>query len=362
MDFSLTTEQQLLQDNIVRFLQDNRGQPLWPRLIDELGLGLLLPTPGAAPLHVEHALVMEALGRYLVREPFLESLVVAGHLLARLAGERGEALAERTAQGRALPVLAWAEPDMRYDFAGIGLSARRRGAGWVLNGRKCMVAAAGQASHFLLAARSAGMPGEARGLSLFLLERTVPGLSIEACHRLDGGDVADLVLHDVPLDAADLLGEEGGLLDELERVRDCAIAGLCAEARGALGEMLEQTRLYLGERRQFGQRLAGFQVLQHRLVDMYLHLLKAGSAARLATLNLENPVRRGRAASAAKAVVAEACRFIGQSSVQLHGGMGMCDEVAVSRYFKRVTLIEREFGSRDFHLARYNALHRQLSC
>ncbi|MEQ5837309.1 acyl-CoA dehydrogenase [Marinobacter sp. NFXS9] len=348
----------MLQDNLERFLRENRGQPLWSRLIGEFGLGTLLPRPGAEPLHVEHGLVMEAFGRHLVREPFLEGLVVAGQLLAGSADERAAALAERTAQGAALPVLAWAEPGMRYDFAGIGLGARVRGAGWVLNGRKCMVAGAGQASHFLLAARTSGAPGEARGLSLFVLERGAPGLSVEPYYRLDGGDVADLVLHDVPVQACDLLGEEGGLLERLEWVRDCAIAALCAEARGALAEMLEQTQGYLGERRQFGRRLSDFQVLQHRLVDMYLHLLKAGSASRLAMRSLEDSLKRATAVSAAKVVVADACRFIGQSAVQCHGGMGMCDEVAVSRYFKRVTLIEREFGGRDFHLGRYNALYR----
>jgi alkylation response protein AidB-like acyl-CoA dehydrogenase len=361
MDFSLSTEQQLLQDNLGRFLReaprDNEaGGAFWRRLINEMGLGELLPAPGRATPHVEHALVMEALGRELSREPFLEALMVAGHLLASGRSEAAQAVREDLGGGRAIPVLAWAEPQMRYDFSFIALAARKRDGQWLLDGRKCMVKAGPLASHFLVAARTSGTPGDAVGLSLFLLPRDTPGLQVSACPSVDGGCVADLDLHGVLLPPEALLSVEGGALEALETARDIAVAGLCAEARGALAQMLEQTRAYLGERRQFGQRLASFQVLQHRLVDMYLHLVKAGSASRLATLSLEQPARRGWAASSAQVVVAEACRFIGQAAVQLHGGMGMCDEVAISHYFRRVTVLEREFGGRDFHLARYDTL------
>lgn len=361
MDFSLSTEQQMLQNNIERFLRENScdgeaGQLLWRRLIDELGLGLLVPMPGEEPLHVEHALVMEAFGRELVREPFLDAVIIAGHLLARVAGKPARTLLEQIARAEALPVLAWAEPGMRFNFTNITLSARKVGSGWSLSGYKCMVKFGPQASHFLLAARTSGRSGNVGGLSLFLVRSDAPGLRVTACPTVDDGSAADLELCDVRLEAVDLLGEEGALLGDLEAVRDIAIAGLCAEARGMLGQMLEQTRVYLGERRQFGQRLSAFQVLQHRLVDMYLHLVKAGSASRLATLSLEAPDRRGQAASSAQVVVAAACRFIGQAAVQLHGGMGMCDEIRISQYFRRATVIEREFGTRDFHLARYNTL------
>ena len=361
MDFSLSTEQQLLQDNLGRFLREapadrEAGGAFWRRLIDEMGLGELLPAPGQATPHVEHALVMEALGRELLHEPFLEALMVAGHLLAAATSEAAQAVRQDLARGRAIPVLAWAEPQMRFDFRFIELAARKRDGQWLLDGRKCMVKSGPLASHFLVAARTSGSPGETRGLSLFLLPREAPGLRISTCPTVDGGCAADIELHEVRLPGEALLGVEGSAFDALETARDIAVAGLCAEARGALGQMLEQTRAYLGERRQFGQRLASFQVLQHRLVDMYLHLVKAGSASRLATLSLAMPERRSWATSSAQAVVAAACRFIGQAAVQLHGGMGMCDEVAISRYFRRVTVLEREFGGRDFHLARYNVL------
>ncbi|ANI17494.1 hypothetical protein A9C11_27470 [Pseudomonas citronellolis] len=367
MDFSLSIEQQLLQDNLGRFLRDapkdrEAGGAFWRRLIIEMGLGELLPTVGRATPHVEHALVMEALGRELSREPFLDALMVAGHLLATAGGAAAQQLGEEIRNGRAIPLLAWAEPQMRYDFRFIELAARQRDGQWLLDGRKSMVKAGPLASHFLVAARTAGAPGDAEGLSLFLLPRDTPGLQLSACPTIDDGCAADLELRGVRLPAEALLGEEGAALAELEAARDIAVAGLCAEARGALAQMLEQTRAYLGERRQFGQRLASFQVLQHRLVDMYLHLVKAGSASRLATLSLAQPQRRSRAASSAQVVVASACRFIGQAAVQLHGGMGMCDEVAISHYFRRVTALEREFGGRDFHLARYDALRRGAPC
>ncbi|MBK4998737.1 acyl-CoA dehydrogenase [Pseudomonas sp. S31] len=363
MDFTLSTEQQLLQDNLARFLRERpsasvTGESLWRRLMSEMGLGELVPDAHQAPLHVEHALVMEALGRALVHTPFLELVMVAGHLLQGAAGADARQLRAALAQGQATPVLAWAEPGMRYDFRGIELAAQWRDGQWQLDGVKCMVRSGPLASHFLVAARTAGVPGDAQGLSLFLVPRDTPGLRVSDCPTVDGGCAADLELRQLRLPAAALLGEADTALAGLEGARDIAVAGLCAEARGALAQMLELTRAYLGERRQFGQRLASFQVLQHRLVDMYLHLVKAGSASRLATLNLHVPERRSQAASSAQVVMAAACRFIGQAAVQLHGGMGMCDEVAISRYFRRVTLLEREFGGRDFYLARYDALRR----
>lgn len=366
MDFSLSTEQQLLQDSLGRFLRESPrsqepGGAFWRRLIGEMGLGELVPEPGQPTPHVEHALVMEALGGALSQEPFLDALMVAGHLLASSPGAVSQAVREDLAGALAIPVLAWAEPQMRYDFHFIELAASKREGQWLLDGRKCMVKSGPLASHFLVAARTSGAAGDAEGLSLFLLPRDTPGLQVTACPTVDGGCAADLELRHVHLPAEALLGIEGGALEQLEAARDIAVAGLCAEARGALAQMLEQTRTYLGERRQFGQRLATFQVLQHRLVDMYLHVVMAGSASRLATLSLTQPERRSWAASSAQVVVAAACRFIGQAAVQLHGGMGMCDDVAISHYFRRVTLLEREFGGRGFHLARYDALRRNPS-
>lgn len=366
MDFTLSTEQQLLQDNLGRFLREQpsdseAGASFWRRLMGEMGLGELVPGAQDAPLHVEHALVMETLGAALVQTPFLESVMVAGHLLQSAEGEAARQLRLGLAVGQATPVLAWAEPQMRYDFRAIELAAQWRDGQWHLNGRKCMVKFGPLASHFLVAARIAGAPGDGQGLSLFLVPRDAPGVQVNDYPTVDGGSAADLDLRQVRMPAEALLGEPGMALGMLESARDIAVAGLCAEARGALGQMLALTRAYLGERRQFGQRLASFQVLQHRLVDMYLHLVKASSASRLATLNLHVPEKRSQAVSSGQVVMASACRFIGQAAVQLHGGMGMCDEVAISRYFRRVTVLEREFGGRDFHLARYDALRRSAA-
>lgn len=379
MDLSLSTEQRLLQDNLERCLRDHgqaptsdaglawampQGRELWRRLIVDLGLGALVPTPGADPLHVEHGLVLESAGRHLLREPFLESVVVAGHALAAAGGEAAEAaeaLLERMAAGEAIVALAWAEPRCGHAFGDLALPANRDGAGWFLSGRKCLVRGGACASHFLVVARTSGLAGDAHGLSLFLLPKDTPGLSLETYPCLDGTPAADLLLDRVRLDGSALLGEEGAWLPHLERLRDIAVAGACAQARGLLGEMLEQTRAHVGQRRQFGQALAGFQVVQHRLVDMYLHVLKAGSASLLATLSLDTP-GSAQAASAAQVVMASACRFVGQAAVQLHGGMGMSNDIAISHYFRRATALEREYGTRDFHLVRYNALQPSVPC
>lgn len=376
MDLSLTTEQRLLQDTLERCLRDYRhgptsaaglawavpqGQALWHQLIGELGLGLLVPRPGGEALHVEHALVLEVFARHLLREPFLESVVVAGHLLAALGGAPAEALLDEMRAGEAIAVLAWAEAQSRHAFADLAVHAAGDSNGWTLDGRKCLVRGAACASHFLVVARTSGAPGEEQGLSLFLLAKSTPGLSLNEYPCVDGGHAADLQLDRVRLDSSALLGEEGALFVHLERLRDIAVAGACAQARGLLGEMLEQTRAHVAQRRQFGQSLAAFQVVQHRLVDMYLQVLKAGSASLLATLSLDT-ADSGPAASAAQVVMATACRFVGQSAVQLHGGMGMSNEIAISHYFRRATALEREFGSRDFHLVRYNALQDRVPC
>ncbi|MDO7836422.1 acyl-CoA dehydrogenase family protein [Sphingobium sp. HBC34] len=373
MNFTLSDEQVMLKDAVTRFLREKYGFDDRRKLIAQsasaaeiwagitalgiLGAGLPENLGGLGGGPVEIMVVMEALGQALVTEPYLETAVIGGGLLRRTGGARAGALLEAMVAGSARFALAAGEPTSRYALEDISTTARREADGWVLNGAKSVVDGAPVASHILVTARTSGGQRDRAGVSIFVVDREAAGLTSHDYRLIDGRAAADLRFDDVRLPADALLGEEGGSLPLLEQVRDEAIAALCAEAVGGMRRMLQDTTDYTKQRRQFGQTLSSFQVLQHRMVDMYMAVERAISATYLVTLKLDaDPVTRACAASAAKATIAETARYVGQSAVQLHGGMGMTDELAVGHYFKRATVIESQFGSHDFHVARYAAL------
>lgn len=375
MNFTLSEEQVMLQDAVSRFLREKYGFEDRRRLTSEsasspaiwdgiasLGiLGAALPEElgglGGGP--VEMMVVMEALGQALVVEPYLETAVIGGGLLKRSDGARARQLLDAMVAGEARFAWAAGEPTSRYALEDVSTTARRDGEGWIINGAKSVVDAAPVATHLLLSARTSGDRRDRIGISLFLVDKHVAGISAHEYRLIDDRSAADLRFDNVRVPADALLGAEGQSLPVMEQVRDEAIAALCSEAVGGMRRMLQDTIDYTKQRRQFGQPLASFQVLQHRMVDMYMALEQAISAVYLATLKLDaDPVTRACAASAAKATIAQSARYIGQNAVQLHGGMGMTDELAVGHYFKRATVIESQFGSRDFHLARYAELTR----
>ncbi len=375
MDFTLNDEQRQLRDTLARFLAARYGfdarqkilrseegwsPAVWKALAEELGiLGAALPEEvggfGGGP--VDTMLIMEELGRALLVEPYLETVVIGAGLL-RHSG--GEAAAERLGaiiDGTMITAFAWSEPDSRFDPALCATTATRDSDGWRLEGRKAVVVAAPCATHLIVTARTAGDPGSREGLSLFLVERGVAGLSTTDYTTVDGRRAAEVTLESVRVGAEALLGEAGQALPIVERVLDEARAALCAEALGVLSELQRRTLDFVKERKQFGIAIGQFQVLQHRLVDMFMEVEQARSMTMMATLKLGEAEReRSRAVSAAKAYVGKACRFVGQNAVQTHGGIGLTDELALSHYFKRATMIESQLGSVDYHLARYEAL------
>lgn len=375
MDFTLTAEQTMLQDTIMRYLREeyafdkrrrliassSSSAGIWNELaaLGLLGAGLPEEQGGLGGGPVETMVVMEAMGQFLVTEPYLETAVIGAGLLRRTGGDRAEKLLEAMVAGEARFALAAAEPTSRYALEDVATQATKNGDGWVINGEKSVVDGAPVATHIIVTARTAGNRRDTTGISLFLVDRDAAGLSSHDYRLIDGRSAADLRFDNVQLPADALLGEEGTSLPLVEQVRDEAIAALCSEAVGGMRRMLQDTIDYTRQRRQFGQALSSFQVLQHRMVDMYMAVERAVSATYLATLKLDaDPVTRACAASAAKATIAETGRYVGQNAVQLHGGMGMTDELAVGHYFKRATVMESQFGSRDFHVARYAALTR----
>ncbi len=361
MDFNLSKEQELLRDGLTKFLATRYDlaksrtaahtgagwQPeIWRGFAEELGiLGATFPEEiggiGGGP--TELMVITEALGHALAIEPYVGTVVVAGGLLSRAGGESADALLTAIAEGSAVVALA----------SGTDLRATPDGQHWVLSGSADVVADAPLASHLLIAAHTAD------GISLFCTEFDASdapnGLTVHPYRTIDDRRAADLVFDGVRL-GAPLLVDVGPALD---RARDEAAAAVCSEAVGCMRKVLADTVEYCRQRQQFGQPIGSFQVLQHRMVDMYIELEQAVAAVYLAVLNLEaEPKVRARAVSAAKATVGRAARFVGQNAVQLHGGMGMTEELAIGHYFKRLTAMQYEFGTTDQHLTRYAALTR----
>jgi alkylation response protein AidB-like acyl-CoA dehydrogenase len=373
MDFTLSDEQEMLRNGLTKFLATRYGldrsraaaksgagwQPeVWRAFADELGiLGAALPEEaggiGGGP--VEVMVIAEALGHALVVEPYVDTAVVAAGLLLRAGGERAAAVLEGIVEGRAIVALAAAEEQSGDRWLDVATTAHRDGAGWVLTGAKMMVVSGPIATHLLVTARSEN------GISLFLVEvaDVAAGLEVHGYRTVDDRRAADLVLTDLRLSADALLGGEGEAWPSLAQARDEGAAAVCAEAVGGMRRVLGDTVEYCKQRQQFGQPIGSFQVLQHRMVDMHMELEQAVAAVYLAVLNLEaDAATRARAVSAAKATIGRAARFIGQNAVQLHGGMGMTEELAIGHYFKRLTAVQYEFGSTDHHVTRYAELTR----
>ena len=373
MDFNLSNEQELLRDGLAKFLstrydlEKSRAaaktgagwQPdIWAGFANELGiLGAALPEEfggiGGGP--VEVMVIAEALGYALAIEPYVDTVVVAGGLLHRAGGEQATALLERIVEGTAVVALAAAEAASGDNWAEVSTTAERDGDQWVLRGEKIVVAAAPLATHLLVTARTAN------GLSLFVVETSsaTPGLITRHYRTVDDRRASDLVFDGLRLPAGALLGEEGAAWPSLARARDEGAAAVCAEAVGCMRKVLADTVDYARQRHQFGQPIGSFQALQHRMVDMYMEVEQSVAATYLAVLNLEaEPDVRARAVSAAKATIGRAARVVGQEAVQLHGGMGMTEELAIGHYFKRLTALQYEFGTTDHHVARYAELTR----
>jgi alkylation response protein AidB-like acyl-CoA dehydrogenase len=374
VDFRYTEEQLALQETLQRFIARDYGfeqrrafakaEPgfsgaAWTQYA-ELGL-LALPFPeeygGLNGGPVDVMVVMEQVGQGLLLEPYLSTVVLCGGILREAASAAVKsAILPRLAAGEVKLALAAFEAAGRYDLAHVAATAVADGSGWRLSGRKSVVLDAPSADCFLVSARTAGAVGEPAGISLFLVPRAAAGVRILPYATQSGARAGDLELADVRLEGAALVGQAGEALAVLERGVDAAIAALCAEACGIVGALNQATLAYLKSRKQFGVPIGVFQALQHRMADMYIAEEQIRSMAIIAAVNAGNPDARARARAiaAAKAYIGQAGRFVGQQAVQLHGAMGVVDDLIVSHYFKRLTMIDMTFGDADFHLARFS--------
>jgi len=381
MEFNYSEEQLALQDTLQRFISrdydfDKRRKfsasslgysaEVWSQFA-ELGL-LALPLPeafgGLGGNAVDIMLVMEQFGQGLLLEPYLSTVVICGGLIRDAASEpMQQKLLPQIAAGTTKLSLAAYEAAGRYELSYVGCTAEQSGAGWRLSGRKTVVLDGASADHYLVAARSSGKVSDRDGISLFLVPRDAKGLTVAAYPTQSGARAADLQLENVTLGADALIGAPAKGLAVIERAVDRANAALCAEAVGIINALNQATLNYLKTRKQFGVAIGTFQALKHKMADMLIAAEQSRSMAIIAAVHADSydAADRHRAVSAAKAYIGQAGRLVGQQAVQLHGGMGVVDELIVSHYFKRLTMIDLSFGDADHHLASFSDTLRPAS-
>jgi alkylation response protein AidB-like acyl-CoA dehydrogenase len=374
MNFDYTDEQNAIRDSLSKWAQqqydfDKRREALksddgWKKnwaTFAELGL-LAAPLPeefgglGGGALDV--SVVMEEFGKALVVEPYAPTVVLGAGALsyAGNAAQKDEHL-NAIASGERVIAFAQAEPKSRWSLNDVSTTAKKNGGGYVLNGQKAVVLGAPQADHLLVTARTAGGQRDAKGVSLFLVSKSAKGVTTRDYPTMDGTRAAEVYFENASVGGEALIGEADNALPVIERIVDEANAAYCSEAVGCMRMMTSLTQDYARTRKQFGRPIADFQVLQHRMVDMFMATEESYSMALRATIKLgESDAERAKAVAAAKVSIGRNARFVGQAAVQIHGGMGVTDEMRVGHYFKRVTMLDSTFGNADFHLKRYTQL------
>lgn len=372
MDLSYTETQDMLRDTLAKFLTDTydfetrkkmlerpegRDPGIWKAISSELGLTcapFAEEYGGMGGGHLENAIMMEELGKVIAIEPWLQTVVIGGGALSAVGGAKAAEVIPQIIAGDCVIAFAYAEPQGRYNLADIGTSAKQDGAGYVLNGHKAAVYAAPWATHLLVTARTGGSRRERAGVELFLVDARAAGITMREYAMVDGFRGAEVYFENVAIPGDALL--PGGI-DLIERVVDEATVGICAEGTGIARKLLSGTVEYTQQRKQFGQPIGKFQALQHRMADMLVEAEQIASMTLMGTLKLGLPADQRKAAvSQVKAKVSRSIKFVGQSAIQTHGGIGITMELGIGHYFKRSTMIENQFGGADWHLERYEAL------
>lgn len=376
MDFRLNEEQQMLQDTVARlvrgeysfekrleFSESEAGfsEDFWKQL-GELGLTAVPFSEelgGFGGSGVEVQSVMTELGKGLCLEPYLQSVILAGGLIAQSGNDsQQEEWLGGIATGELKAAVGLQEPQSFYNLNDVETSAEKNSEGYVLNGRKAVVIGGQCADLILVSARTSGDSRDSDGISLFAINPDTAGVERRIYPTIDGAKGCDITLTNVQIGADALLGEEGKAADAIEYQTGRAIAALCAEAVGVMEVANELTLDYLKQRKQFGVPIGKFQVLQHRMVDMMSELEQARSMAILAAsvADEEQSDERRRVLAAAKNVIGRSGQFISEKGIQSHGGIGMTWEYNFAHYAKRLVMINHQLGDDDFHLERYATL------
>ena len=372
MDFDLNEEQRLLKDSIDGLLTDSYdfesrkkymkekggwSKAVWGKLAEQglLGLPFAEADGGFGGGGVETMIVMEALGKALVLEPYLATVVIGGGFL-RHGGSDAQKAAHvpGIVDGSKTFAFAQLEKNSRYDLSDVTTAAKKKGAGWVIDGEKFVVLNGENADTLIVTARTRGERRDKSGIGVFLVPANARGVTKKSYPTQDGLHAADITFTGVEVGADAAIGDPENALPLIERVVDDARIALCAEAVGLMDESLKTTVEYIKTRKQFGVAIGTFQSLQHRASDMFVAVEQARSMSMFATMaaDFEDPKERAKAIAAAKVQIGKSGKFVGQQSIQLHGGIGMTQEAKIGHYFKRLTMIENTFGDTEYQTRR----------
>ena len=375
MDFTFNEEQTLIQDQVDQFVLKEYdwetrqslsnsdlgfGQENWQKFAELgwLGISVSEDSGGFGGSAIESMLIMEAFGKGLVVEPFLETIIMSGGLIdAHGSDQQKASILEPAISGEMHLALAYAEPQSRFNLSDVVTEAKPEGDNFVLNGYKSVVMNGPSANKILVSARTSGSQLEENGLTLFIVDADSDGLNKTNYKTVDGRRASDISLENVTVSKDDVVGGIDSGFEILDLAIDKAILAISAEAVGAMEVLYKATVEYTKTREQFGTAIGKFQVLQHRMVDMFMEYEQCKSLLYMATMKQEEGAADAKKAiSGLKYQVGKAGKFIGQQAVQLHGGMGVTDELNVGHYFKRLTTIGTIFGNTDYHLKKYTSL------
>ena len=375
MDFTFNEEQTMIQDQVEQFIQKEYdwetrqelsnsdlgfGTHNWKTFAELgwLGIAVSEKNGGFGGSSIETMLIMEEFGKGLVVEPFLETVVMSAGILDRHGtDEQKNQVLNSVINGEMHLALAYAEPQSRFNLSDVVTEAKVDGENFVINGFKSVVMNGPSANKIIISARTSGTQLEDKGISLFLVDSDIEGLTKSDYKTVDGRKASDINLENVIVSNSCLIGSLNAGFDILDEAIDRSILAISAEAVGAMEILYKTTVEYTKTREQFGTPIGKFQVLQHRMVDMFMEYEQCKSLLYMATMkNEESAPDAKKAISGLKYQVGKAGKFVGQQSVQLHGGMGVTDELNVGHYFKRLTTIGTIFGNADFHLKQYTSL------
>ena len=375
MDFTFNEEQSLIQDQVDQFVQKEYdwetrqslsnselgfGEDNWKKFAELgwLGISVSEDSGGFGGSAIESMLIMEAFGKGLVVEPFLETVIMAGGLIDDHGSDQQKSsFLEPAIAGEMHLALAYAEPQSRFNLSDVVTEAKADGDNFIINGYKSVVMNGPSADQIIVSARTSGTQLDENGISLFIIDTNASGLDKTNYKTVDGRRASDLTFENVSVSKENLIGDQDKGFEILDSAIDKAILAISAEAVGAMEVLYKTTVEYTKTREQFGTAIGKFQVLQHRMVDMFMEYEQCKSLLYMATMKHEEKAEDAKKAiSGLKYQVGKAGKFIGQQAVQLHGGMGVTDELNVGHYFKRLTTVGTIFGNTDYHLKKYTYL------
>tara|TARA_Y100000768_G_scaffold386440_1_gene374851 strand:+ start:1114 stop:2241 length:1128 start_codon:yes stop_codon:yes gene_type:complete len=375
MNFELSEEQKMIQQSVERFVQENYdltnrvkissedpgyNQEYWTAMAELGWLGLVFSEEdgGFGGNQIDTLVLMEQFGKGLVLEPFLANIVLGGGAIKRGGSPAiKESILPNLIEGNLQVTLAYAEEQSRFDIEDVATAAREDGSNFIINGKKSMVLNAESADKIVVVTRTSGSQVDEDGISLFLVDVTSKGIKRENFPTVDGLRASEITFTDLEVSSDNLIGEKDKGFSILQAVVNDAILALSAEAVGAMEVLYKDTVEYTQQREQFDHPLSDFQVLQHRMVDMFMEYEQCKSLLLRATMEtVQDPILAQRTVHALKHLIGKSGIFVGESAVQLHGGMGVTEELRIGHFFKRLLVIDSQFGNSDFHLDKFTSL------